>query len=95
MHEQILGQQAGELEIHGEPFGTKPLLGVLVGKGAEGLEVARVVFQAVEPRQSARGPAGFELVEVAAGLAHAVEDGVDAVLALVADMPDRDWRCGS
>ena len=58
--------------------------------GAEGLEVARVVFETVELGEPAGGPAFLEAVEVVAGLTHAVEDGIDAVLALVADVPDGD-----
>ena len=66
--------------------------GVAAG-GAECVEVARVVFVDVETGEAGGGPTLGEVVEVGAGFADAVEDGVDAVLGFVADVPGRDgWR---
>ena len=67
--------------------------GVAAG-GAECVEVARVVFVDVETGEAGGGPTLGEVVEVGAGFADAVEDGVDAVLGFIADMPGRDGRRG-
>lgn len=66
--------------------------GVATG-GTERVEVAGVVFVEVEPGKAGGGPTLGEVVEVGAGFADAVEDGVDAVLGFIADVPGRDgWR---
>ncbi len=60
--------------------------------GAEGVEVAGVVFVQVEAGEAARRPAGGGVGEVGAGVADAVEGVVDAVLGFVADVPGGDGR---
>eukprot|EP01035_Chromulina_nebulosa_P001576 gene1575-2109_t len=67
--------------------------GIAAG-GAEGVEVARVVFVEVEASEPAGGPAGGDAVEVGAVVADAVEGVVDAVLGFIADVPSGDGGRG-
>src|SRR5690606_17224508 len=58
--------------------------------GLERVETDLVAREGVEAGEAARLPFLVELGEVGAGLARAAELGVDAVLLLVADLPERD-----
>ena len=60
--------------------------------GAQGGEIARVVFVEVETGEPALRPALGDAVQINAMLANAVKGVIDAVLGLVAHMPHRHRR---
>ena len=60
--------------------------------GAERLQIVGLILEKIEPREPAVLPAGFKVREVWARIAHAVIDGVDAMLRLRSHLPRGDRR---
>ena len=73
----------------GDLVGADP--GLAAGE-AEGFKIPCVVLIPVEAREPGPFPADRGVREVGADIADAVEDGIDAVLGLVAHVPDGDGR---
>ena len=63
-----------------------------LASGAEGGEVAGLIFEEVKTGKSGGRPAGFEVGQVGARVAVAVKGVVDAVFGFVANVPGRHGR---
>src|SRR5690606_1076625 len=59
---------------------------------AEGIEFERGVGRGEKAGQTAAVPAAFEIIEKRANFAETVENGIHAMLALVADLHERNGR---
>ena len=60
--------------------------------GPEGLQIVGLILEEVEPGQPAVVPARLEVGEKRTGVAHAVENGIHAVLRFRSHLPRRDGR---